>query len=251
MTFMNKKIILFRFYLPCVFGKELLLITALLLLLGNSVFSQNIKAPEVGNWTMFFGQLRFHEKWSIHAEAQYRDYGIIAEPEQILLRSGVNFHYSSNAMLSAGYGRITNYMYDYELIETPVASENRIWQQGILKNNIGRAFFEHRYRLEQRLIHSNDNTRYIDRIRYLMRVTVPLNKIKVEKNAFFLSFYDEVFIHFSNSPFDRNRLYAAMGYQLSDNCNFQLGYLAQTVNSRTNSYLQLALFYNLKFKKEE
>lgn len=50
---------------------------------GLSALSQEKPIPNIGNWTMFFGQLRFHDKWSIHAEAQNRDFGIISEPEQI------------------------------------------------------------------------------------------------------------------------------------------------------------------------
>ncbi|MDO8366806.1 MAG: DUF2490 domain-containing protein [Saprospiraceae bacterium] len=92
--------------------------------------------------------------------------------------------------------------------------------------------------------------KYLNRIRYMLRTTIPLNKKVIEKNTLFLSFYDEVFIHFSSLPFDRNRLYAAIGYQAIPKSNVQLGYLAQTVNTTTKHYLQISFFYNLDLRKK-
>lgn len=218
------------------------------LLLGSSpAFSQSPKSA-TGNWLMVFNQTRLNERWSIHAEAQYRSYEITPNTEQLLLRGGVNYHISASAFTSVGYAYIINYAYDKEQIPGVQISENRLWQQFFTRNSTGRFLFEHRYRLEQRWIQSNNNTRYLDRIRYLLRVTVPLNKKEIEKNTLFLSFYDEIFIHFSSAPFDRNRLYGALGYQFLPNANIQLGYLAQTVNITTKHYLQTAVFYNIDLR---
>lgn len=232
-------------------ANKVILLALIIGLFGNSAFSQSTNTPQVGSWTMFFGNATIHNKLSIHAEAQYRDFGIYKELEQALLRSGINFHYSSNLIFTGGYGRITNYLFDNEFIQSPIVIENRLWQQVIMRNNIGRCFFEHRYRLEQRWVKSNISNRYLNRIRYLLRLTVPLNKKEIEKKALFLSFYDEVFINFSPNPFDRNRLYGALGYQFLPNANIQLGYMAQTLNVTTKSYLQLSVFYNIDFRKDE
>lgn len=222
----------------------------ILLSSGFSAFSQESTLPDLGNWTMFFGQIRFHDKWSIHAEAQHREYGIISEPEQILLRGGINYHLGPNAVATAGYGRITNYPFDNEVFQEPSISENRGWQQILLKNSFGRYFFEHRYRLEQRWIESNNSKRYLDRMRYMVRVSIPISSKKIEKNSLFLSFYDEVFIHLTSTPFDRNRLYGAIAYQIAPNANVQLGYLAQTANNNTKSYLQTAVNYTIDLRKK-
>jgi len=218
-------------------------------LISFSTFGQ-APSEATGIWFMGFNQTRLHKNWSIHAEAQYRSFEITPNTEQVLLRGGVNYHINNSAFASIGYAYITNYSYDKEQLQGVQVSENRIWQQFLMRNNVGRCFFEHRYRLEQRWIQSNNNNRYLDRIRYLIRVTVPLNKKVVEKKTLFLSFYDEVFIHFSATPFDRNRLYGAIGYQFLPNANIQLGYLAQTVNNTTKQYLQAAIFYNVDFRKK-
>lgn len=219
-----------------------------LFLMSSSLFGQSPPGA-TGNWLMCFTQTRLNNNWSIHTEAQYRSFEITPNTEQLLLRGGINYHINNAAVTSIGYAYVTNYAFDKEQLSGVQVSENRTWQQFLMRNNIGRFLFEHRYRLEQRWIQSNNNNRYLDRIRYLLRITVPLNKKDVEKNTLFLSFYDELFINLSAIPFDRNRLYAAMGYQFLPNANIQFGYLAQTVNNTTKQYLQAAVFYNIDFRK--
>ncbi len=207
-------------------------------------FSQN---DEVGNWLMYFGQNRLSDKWSIHSEIQYRSYTISADkPEQILIRTGLNYHLTDRAMLSAGYAYIPNYHFipsDFE----PDVVEHRIWQQHIQKNNIGRAVFEHRYRFEQRWINDKFRTRF----RYRLLTLVPLNNFELEKGTFFLSLYDEIFINNSPDFFDRNRFYAALGYQLSKTTSLQLGMLHQQVSSLGKWHAQLAFMFNPDFRKSE
>ena len=97
------------------------------------------------------------------------------------MRTGINYHINNAAFTSVGYAHITNYAFDKEQVPGVQISENRLWQQFLMRNSIGRFLFEHRYRLEQRWIQSTNNNRYLDRIRYLFRVTVPLNKKAIEK----------------------------------------------------------------------
>ena len=146
-------------------------------------FSSFGQAPSgtAGNWLMGFNQTRLQKNWSIHTEAQYRSFEIIPNTEQMLLRGGINYHLNNTAFASIGYAYVTNYSYDKEQLPGVQVSENRIWQQFLMRNNTGRYFFEHRYRLEQRWIQLNNTARYLDRIRYLFRITVPLNKKEIEK----------------------------------------------------------------------
>ena len=178
-------------------------------------FSSFGQAPSgtAGNWLMGFNQTRLQKNWSIHTEAQYRSFEIIPNTEQMLLRGGINYHLNNTAFASIGYAYVTNYSYDKEQLPGVQVSENRIWQQFLMRNNTGRYFFEHRYRLEQRWIQLNNTARYLDRIRYL--------------------------------------LYGAIGYQFLPKANIQLGYLAQTANNATKQYLQVAIFYNVDFRKKE
>lgn len=206
---------------------------------------------ETGNWIMLFNQSRLHDKWSIHSEVQFRSYTIEPNTEQLLLRGGLNFHFTKATLFTGGYAWITNYANDGDIINAQLTEEHRTWQQAVLKSNYGRILIEHRYRLEQRWINNSITKNYKDRIRYLLRITVPFNKKEMIKNTLFLSFYNETFLHFQNEPFDRNRLFGALGFQFSDNSNVQLGYLAQTVYKTTKHYLQIAVNYNIDLRKKD
>lgn len=206
---------------------------------------------KMGSWLMFFNQTRLHEKWSIHSELQYRSFEITPNTEQIMLRIGANFHINTNYSASIGYAYIPNFAFDKENIKGVEVSENRMWQQFFMKNNLGRVNFEHRYRLEQRWLQTTNGEKYLNRIRYLLRVNIPLNKKTIEKHTVFLAFYNELFIHFTSTPFDRNRLYGAIGYRALPYLNIQLGSLAQTVGTTTKHYLQTAFFYNPDLRRKE
>ena len=226
-----------------------------IILMGLLIFKNYLSAAQsptgtVGSWLMFFNQIRVHERWSIHNEFQYRSYEFTPNTEQTLLRTGLNYHINNSTLASIGYANVTNFAFDKEISPGIKVLENRLWQQFLMKNNIGRCFFEHRYRLEQRWLRADNNNRYLNRARVLLRMTIPLNKKTIEKHTVFLTFYNEVFIHLSSTPFDRNRLFGAVGFQFLPNMNIQLGYLAQTVNTTTKHYLQTAVNYNFDLRKK-
>ena len=115
----------------------------------------------------------------------------------------------------------------------------------------GRIYFEHRYRFEQRWIETNNKISYKNRIRYLLRLTVPLNKKEISKNTLFVSFYNEVFLNLTENPFDRNRIFAAIGFQFNSSSNVQIGYMVQTIGARSKQYIQLGINYNPDFRKKD
>lgn len=213
--------------------------------------SAQVNVTDIGSWGMLFNQTRLHNKWSLHSEVQFRSYEINPNTEQLLIRGGLNFHANPGLVFTAGYGWITNYINDEKVFKDQTVDENRIWEQLILKSNSGRVFFEHRYRFEQRWISTSFNTNYKNRLRYLLRLTIPLNSKEVKKNTVFIGLYNEIFINLSNAPFDRNRLYGALGFQVNSSTNIQLGYLVQTVGTKSKQYLQLGLTFNPDLRKEK
>lgn len=210
-----------------------------LILISLPTFSQSIVNNEVGGWLMFFNRIRFHEKWSMHNEIQDRYYNVSGKGEQLLIRSGFNYHYSNQLWLTAGYGYIENYPIND--IGGSKLVEHRIWQQGMYFHALGRVALEHRGRMEQRFIGDN----YRNRVRYRLLATLPLNNFRMQPNTVFLAAYNEIFLHVENSPYDRNRLYGAAGYQFTTGTNFQAGYMAQNFAGITKGYLQLMLTSNL------
>ncbi len=208
------------------------------LLFWGSMF---VKAQtDTGNWLMYFGTNKVSEKFSIHTEAQYRNHTISpTNIEQLLLRTGLNYHFKPNASATFGYAHIGNYEYDSER-KSPEVEEHRIWQQFLTTNTIGRVKLEHRYRLEERFVEDDFKMRF----RYRLMVVVPLNRPIIEAGTLYLGIYDELFINDKRNFFDRNRLYGGLGYQYENNIHFQVGLLRQEVQTTAKTFLQFGLIFN-------
>ena len=201
-----------------------------------SIHAQN----DIGNWLMYFGTNKISEKLSIHSEVQYRNHTISpTNIEQLLIRTGLNYHLKPNASATFGYAHIGNHVYKSDR-KSPETEEHRIWQQFLTTNNLGRIKFEHRYRLEERFIESDFKIRF----RYRLMLFLPVNRPTLEKGSLYLGIYDELFINGKARFFDRNRLYAGLGYQYSGNTHFQLGVLRQEVQSEAKTFLQFGLIHN-------
>jgi hypothetical protein len=129
-------------------------------LISTQSFGQINGEDELGSWYMYSGLNRISEKWSLHTEAQLRMYKKISGFNQFLPRIGVNYHINETSMVSAGYALIPTESFEKgDLLRYSI--ENRVWEQLILKNKLGRLNFEHRYRLEQRwLAFDNGSTAY-------------------------------------------------------------------------------------------
>lgn len=213
----------------------------------GSAYSSFAQQNELGNWLMYFGQNRISDRLSIHSEVQYRNHTVApVNIEQLLLRAGINYHFGKTAMASFGYGHISSHVYESEQT-SPESIEHRIWQQLILTNKLSRIKFEHRYRIEQRWV--NDDFRH--RLRYRLMLLIPLNKPVIEPGTILLGLYDEIFVNTEQVFFDRNRLYAAIGYQVNQQIQVQLGALHQQVNDFGKFYLQFGLIFNPDFRKKE
>ena len=233
-------------------------IFAFLGLLAASLAAQDNGEEDWGIWYMYFGMNKVSERWSLHTEAQFRYYETSGNFNQLLLRTGGNYHINDRAIATLGYAYIDT---DPTFMEEPLQDvpfngnqilEHRIFQQFILKNKVWEFLFEHRYRFEQRFLSNKDlsrtgpdirETQY--RARYRLQMTLPLT------DTFFLNFYDEIFLNLQDSVFGQNRLYAALGIHLTENSSVQFGYLKNHFPTAHFDRLQVALLFNpdLRSKK--
>ncbi|MBW8199222.1 DUF2490 domain-containing protein [Flagellimonas abyssi] len=214
-------------------------LTALFILLGT--LTANAQQPgedEMGAWYMYFGTNKISERLSIHTEAQFRFYETTSNFNQMLLRTGLNYHIDPNAIATGGYAFIDTDNNFYEFEGEINSKEHRIFEQFILKNKVWEFLFEHRYRLEQRFLDFGETTDTQHRARYRIQMTLPLT------NTFFLNFYDELFINLQDNLFGQNRLYGAVGVNVTENTSVQLGYLRNQFANAVYDRLQLAIFYN-------
>lgn len=205
--------------------------------------AQDTGEDDWGAWYMYFGTNKVSEKWSVHTEAQFRYYETTSNFNQLLLRTGANYHINPNAIATLGYGYISTDGTFEEFADEVNSKEHRIFQQFILKNKVGEFLFEHRYRLEQRFLDFGTDTDTQHRARYRLQLTLPLT------DTFFLNFYDEVFLNLQDSVFGQNRLYGALGIHITANSSIQLGYLKNHFSGINFDRIQLGVFFNPDLKK--
>ncbi|MGB5429631.1 DUF2490 domain-containing protein, partial [Eudoraea sp.] len=180
------------------------LLAILILLIATNNHAQETGEDKLGAWYMYFGTNKVSERFSIHTEAQFRYYETTNNFNQLLLRTGLNYHISSEAIATIGYGYIeTNTSFE-DIPNENKLLENRIFEQFILKNKVWELLFEHRFRFEQRFLNSGTSSDTQHRARYRLQITLPLT------NTFFLNFYDEIFLNLQDEIFGQNRLYAAL-----------------------------------------
>ncbi|MFK8045230.1 MAG: DUF2490 domain-containing protein [Crocinitomicaceae bacterium] len=250
--------------------KARLITFSLGLLLGSALYSQKIIDSHNNTWLMYFGNHKLTDHLSLHTEYQFRRNNFLADWQQSLARIGIDFKTSDNSLVTGGYGWIVSFPYGKQPIAVKT-TEHRVFEQFILKNTVGKLHFNHRYRLEQRFIENAftnavglkevNGTRFRQRARYRLMVTMPLNNKELIDKTLFLSAYEEIFLGFGKgigaNVLDQNRLYFALGWRFNKNINTQLGYLNHYVlkgdgqRAERNHTLQLSLTYNLDFRSKE
>ena len=207
----------------------------------NLSFSQN---SEVGNWFIYFGNQKINQNWNLHSEIQYRNYDFIGDKNQILVRTGIGYNLTeNNNNILIGYGFINSHKYIANSDQKQESNEHRIFQQFITKQNFGRFYFLNRYRMEERFLTDD----FQIRLRYFLGINIPLSKRKLEKNSIYLSTYNEIFVNTKNTLFDRNRIYAGLGYVINKNFKVETAIMAQSTNQINRNQFQIAIFNNLPF----
>jgi hypothetical protein len=216
-----------------------LLIFFLLLTINISAQKSN-----VGNWFVYLGNQKINNQWNWHNELQYRNFNFLGDLNQLLLRTGIGYNLTeNNNNVLLGYGFINSQKYISDSNEKVGTNEHRIYQQFITKQSFDKVFLQHRYRIEERFLPNDFQMRF----RYFIGINIPINKPKIEKNAFYLSGYNEIFINAQQHIFDRNRLYGAIGYVFNKNIKMEGGYMAQTVSTGNRNQFQIVVFNNIPF----
>lgn len=214
-------------------------ILGLLILISTfTVMAQENGEQKLGSWYMYFGTNKITDKLSIHTEAQFRYYEQAKNFNQLLLRTGLNYHINPNTIATFGYGYIKTDGTFEEFPNETYLNEHRIFERFFLKNKVWEFNFEHRYTLEQRFLDFGDRTEVQHRGRYRLQITLPLT------DTFFLNFYDEIMLNLQGDIFGQNRLYAALGIHVTNNTSLQLGYLKNHFSAINYERLQIGITYN-------
>lgn len=184
-----------------------------------------------GAWYMYFWNVDFKKNnFGLQGDVQYRNWNLIGDLEQLLLRGGVTYKpENTDIKFTLGYAHIQTGVYGND---KTVHLEDRIYQEVLIPKQIGnRFYFNNRFRYEQRWVDDqNLRTRY----RYNLFLNIALSKPVIEKGTFYLALYNEVFLNGQRNTgtgtveiFDRNRSYGALGYAITTNLKVQAGVMHQ------------------------
>ncbi len=230
--------------------KKILSLLSFVLLLGMGYSQNTIDEDQLGAWYMYFYTTKFADsEWGLQGDAQYRNWNMGGDLEQLLLRSGVTYSpKDAGIMFTLGYANITTGAFGDDKSTT---SESRIYQEALFPQKLGeRVLLNHRLRYEQRWVEGQDvRTRY----RYNLFVNVPFNDTKLGKDVIYLALYNELFINGQREIatnrtveiFDRNRTYLGLGYGLTNNIRMQLGWMLQTTDNWGKGQTQLSLHHKI------
>lgn len=257
--------------------KKFKVISLLLFLFVESASSQSttsntskrVYTTNNNGWFMYIGDHKFSSKLGVHVEAQFRRYDILPKNQQLLLRTGINYHFKPSTFATLGYCFVETYPYG-EFHSKTQFPEHRIWEQFQYKSILGRSEVVNRYRLEQRYMYlpvlQTDSASYApskkptyqNRMRLMTRISVPFKGKTIEDKQFYLSLYDEVFLNFGKNVglnyIDQNRAYIALGYKIPKLGRIEIGYLNQLVlksdglKVENNHTLQVGILSNFSFK---
>ena len=246
------------------------------LLVYNTNYAQKIISNQQHAWITYQGNHKLTSKWGLHTEYQWRRADYFQDWQQSLARIGLDYHFQTNAFLSAGYGNIITFQYG-KLPVNHSFNEHRLWEQFTQTSTIGRVSLQHRYRLEQRFLENyvksgsdyiRSGTLFRNRIRYRALTYIPLNNSSMTDKTLFININDEVFLGFGQgigtNILDQNRLQIALGWKFNTNCMIQAGYLNQYVvknakvsalnlvedQAENNHTITIGLTYNFDFTKK-
>lgn len=195
---------------------------------------------DFGAWYMSFNTVNIGENWQFQNDIQYRSFNGGADMEQLMLRGGMGYNLSEkNNNLLLGYAFIRSGKLGTENQDSENHfNEHRIYQQFITKQRFGRFYFSHRYRLEERFLPNDFKVRF----RYFLNLKVAITNKELVKNTFYFSMYNEIFINGQGTLYDRNRLYGAFGYQISDSFRVDVGAMSQIYQTGHRPQFQLGVF---------
>ena len=160
----------------------------------------------------------------------------IANPQQLLLRPGVQFTLRPGLRVGGGYAYIATAPYGESPNARPLR-EHRGWQQISLGSTLGRTAISHRLRTEQRWTGAVDTEgdrgllTYQQRLRYFIRAQRPLGDRATAAGPVIGFATNEFFLPIGHSDGDQqrlqNRAQLGLGFPTSAKQRIELSYLHQ------------------------
>ena len=232
-----------------IFRRSLIAVAGILFAHVSSARAGAIEEDQIGGWYMAFLNIDFAEsRFGVQGDIQYRTWDGDGDLEQLLIRGGLTYRPDAlPGKYTLGAANITSGQFGQS---KQTKTENRAYQEALIPQRAGEKWLlRHRLRFEQRWVNGQD---FRTRFRYALFANVPLNRPDLGSGVFYLALYNEIFINRQGyigdgievDLYDRNRFYAALGYQFSETSQIQAGYMQQHSNAVNKGQIQLSLHYS-------
>lgn len=222
-------------------GKAKNIVVLLIMVSAVSAAFAQTTSPGLGSWTSINLRGKVKGAFYFMFEAQTRSESFYNKFFYHEFKGGIGLNLNKRFAIFAGVGKYDTYTKGGEFAGPRTANEVRTWFEGTIKDNIGRLFLEHRYRIEQRFF----TTGYRNRFRYRLGIAIPLNHKKMETKTVYISTFDELFLTNTTPYFERNRFYIGAGYRINP-VTVQAGWVNQldykiTTGGVAKNFFQLTI----------
>lgn len=220
-----------------------LLTTFVIIISISNCHSQSNQEDKLGSWITYAGTHRVSDKFSVSTLSQVWTFEVAENFNFILLYGALNYQVSPKltTTIGYGYGDIDGGFYT----DKPHNYENRVFEQLTFKHKISNLPIDHRFRVEQRFFHKHEFKSTSHRLRYRLGTKINLNK------SLFIRLNNEFLATIQDDVLTENRLYSALGINISKSCNLQLGYLNRKIKGLNLHRLQAGIFIKTDHRKKK
>jgi hypothetical protein len=223
-----------------------LTIALILSIQGFYAVAQNLSVnPTTQNWSEIdmLGRLGNHWKWQTDIQysrqSPYENLDFLKYNEQLTLRAWLHYYLKPTIKLSGFAGLWYNYAIsevgarEFPEYRTAIQFQTyKFWGRNMMTNRIRSEFRE--------IKDIHDHFELVIRGRYLLKFQHLFNSEVYERNAWYGILFDEVFLNGGSEvtgykPFDQNRVFAGVGYYITDNISLETGYFNQFVHHAHNT----------------
>lgn len=181
---------------------------------------------DLQSWTTLAATIHLdcEKRWFLYLESQPRVGDDLSRLERLILRGGLGMNLNKQLSVLVGYGWTPSF--DNTAYQSDFRNENRIWEQLTFREDRFGLQWQHRLRLEHRIIQDAPETSH--RGRYLIRGSYPLT----EDGSYGITAYDEIMANANGGAkgpkggFDRNRFFVGP-YLTSGPVRYEVGYVGE------------------------
>ena len=194
-------------------------------------------ASQGASWYAVFADHAVTDRTALWFDGQWRRMGLGADPQQLLIRPGVQRTLAPGVRVAAGYAYIATAPYGRFPIAEPLR-EQRIWQQLLLTHKAGPLSVSHRYRWEQRWLSTisgaGDGRKrgapsYQHRARYMLRAQGNLPGLTVNGRPIMAFGWEELLVPVGYADatlrLTQNRIGGGLGIPVDSRQRVELGYM--------------------------